>query len=279
MMQDETRTQAGNSTVNEMEGAMTKPRDSGVVMVNPFFPSPPATDPPPYGPIVGTSQSEPHPPVISAPTNAGATTTVSGGADPYAISVKDFGAIGDGSADDTAAINRALSALLSGTSPCRKLFFPSGTYAISGTLNLSASNCEIYGEGRETSVVRILNGSSVPQMWSVSWKHIAFHDFGCDGNISSFGISVGTAAWDRAGATYWSNPQGGAGYGGGQDCVWVGPTIYKCTANHTSSSSRPPGTPGGATYWVSIYDGLTAAQQANMTFGLLFAVSSSGDIA
>ena len=46
-------------------------------------------------------------------------------------SVKDFGAIGDGVTDDTAAINRALSELFcreANTEIRRSLYFPAGTY-------------------------------------------------------------------------------------------------------------------------------------------------------
>jgi polygalacturonase len=51
------------------------------------------------------------------------------------VSVKDFGAVGDGVADDTAAIQAAIDAVSGGT-----VFFPFGTYYITGTVNVD-SNC------------------------------------------------------------------------------------------------------------------------------------------
>jgi polygalacturonase len=58
-----------------------------------------------------------------------------------AASVKHFGAKGDGSTDDTAAIQRAIRATKSGT-----LVFPAGTYKLSSTLTLQ-SGVTYQGEG------------------------------------------------------------------------------------------------------------------------------------
>ena len=60
-----------------------------------------------------------------------------------AVSVKEFGANGDGVTDDLPAINRAL------TTVARKsrLLFPAGTYAVSGTV-IIPSKTQIFGVGR-----------------------------------------------------------------------------------------------------------------------------------
>jgi hypothetical protein len=50
--------------------------------------------------------------------------------------VKDYGAVGDGRADDTAAIQKALEAVRSKDSASRVLYFPAGTYRITATLKL-----------------------------------------------------------------------------------------------------------------------------------------------
>jgi hypothetical protein len=74
--------------------------------------------------------------------------------DSYAI-VTDFGATGDGTTDDTAAINRALNQLY-----CREinpqirrsLFFPAGTYIITDTINVPPY-AKLYGEGSNSSII------------------------------------------------------------------------------------------------------------------------------
>jgi hypothetical protein len=58
------------------------------------------------------------------------------------VSVKDFGAIGDGATNDTAALQAALNSIASGGS----LYFPFGTYNHTG-LSLTGSNINLYGDG------------------------------------------------------------------------------------------------------------------------------------
>lgn len=74
--------------------------------------------------------------------------------DSYAI-VTDFGAVGDGITDCTAAINRALYQLYCvDNNPAirRSLFFPAGVYLISGTINLP-TYATLYGEGVDGSTI------------------------------------------------------------------------------------------------------------------------------
>ena len=74
--------------------------------------------------------------------------------DSYAI-VTDFGATGDGTTDDTAAINRALNQLYcQAINPQirRSLFFPAGTYIVTDTINVPPY-AKLYGEGSNSSIV------------------------------------------------------------------------------------------------------------------------------
>jgi hypothetical protein len=80
-------------------------------------------------------------------------------------SVTDFGAVGDGVTDDTAAINRALYQLYCrevNPQVRRSLFFPAGTYLVSGTINIPPY-AMLYGEGTNSSVISLVNnGGAVP---------------------------------------------------------------------------------------------------------------------
>ena len=79
-------------------------------------------------------------PLCAAPAKAGAQAPVADefvGPFPSWANVKtDYGAVGDGKADDTAAIQKALEDVRSAASPKKVLFFPAGTYRITSTLQL-----------------------------------------------------------------------------------------------------------------------------------------------
>lgn len=78
-----------------------------------------------------------------------------------ALSVKDFGATGDGSTDDYTAINACFTAaLLAGKS----VYFPTGTYRITEQLTLlDADGLFIFGEGTEnaTTIRQVTNSKGV----------------------------------------------------------------------------------------------------------------------
>lgn len=65
---------------------------------------------------------------------------------PSGISVKDFGAIGDGDADDYDAIQSAINSGLSA------IYFPEGTYFISSAIQLPARDIELFGLGRASKI-------------------------------------------------------------------------------------------------------------------------------
>lgn len=73
--------------------------------------------------------------------------------DSYAVST-DFGAVGDGDTDVTAAINRSLFQLYciqSNTQIRRSLFFPAGTYIVTDTIKIPPF-AKLYGEGADSTI-------------------------------------------------------------------------------------------------------------------------------
>lgn len=83
---------------------------------------------------------------------ASGTTTPRPLSDRFAetLNVLDFGAVGDGTADDTAAIQAALSAAT--TAGGGSVHFPAGVFKVSAPLVLTGSNVTITGQGRATRI-------------------------------------------------------------------------------------------------------------------------------
>lgn len=81
------------------------------------------------------------------------------------ISAKDFGAVGDGVADDTAALNAWL-AYLSGNA--KMGYLPPGTYKITGTLSASGNNWGFTGAGRYSTVLKYSGASATADILSIS---------------------------------------------------------------------------------------------------------------
>jgi hypothetical protein len=86
--------------------------------------------------------------VLSNATNSPTTIGLSGtgGSVTTIVNVKNFGATGNGSTNDTAAINSAIAALTPGAT----LLFPCGTYLTTSQLTLSLSNITIDGSSCAT---------------------------------------------------------------------------------------------------------------------------------
>ena len=71
--------------------------------------------------------------------------------------VRDFGAVGDGVADDTAAINRALYQLYcrqANTQIRRTLYFPAGTYKVTESIVIP-TYAKLVGEGADCSIIEL----------------------------------------------------------------------------------------------------------------------------
>lgn len=73
------------------------------------------------------------------------------------VSVRNFGAVGNGVADDTAAIQAALNAASSGSS----VFFPTGNYKITSQIVLNTNNVCVFGDGSTQTIVTYAGANTV----------------------------------------------------------------------------------------------------------------------
>lgn len=104
--------------------------------------------------------------VSYTPAGTGAVTTTVQAKLRESVSVKDFGAKGDGTTDDTTAITNALAA-------SSAVYFPAGTYLTTGNINIANKN--ISGAGIGISIVKLsgtntnaslfINGGSISTPW------------------------------------------------------------------------------------------------------------------
>lgn len=89
-------------------------------------------------------------------TGVSATTTTVGAKLRQIVNIKDYGAVGDGIADDTLAVQRAI------TNSTGIVYIPAGTFKITG-VTLTAGK-QLIGENRATSILKLgaaLNGAGM----------------------------------------------------------------------------------------------------------------------
>lgn len=103
------------------------------------------------------------------------------------VSVKDFGAIGDGIANDTAAIQRAITQIYSSlrmdANPQvrRTIYFPAGTYKVTGDVLLIPPWLRIVGDGIESSIIKQTDGSQTCLFQSSDSKYNTAAQLGQNG--------------------------------------------------------------------------------------------------
>lgn len=105
------------------------------------------------------------------------------------LSVKDFGAVGDGTTDDTAAIQAAVTA--------SSVFFPAGTYRVVGTVSVPAGRTLFGHRGAKVLVDPAANYGGA---FDVSGDNVVFDGLGFDGNNTSTAVDAITGPTGPGGA-------------------------------------------------------------------------------
>lgn len=98
------------------------------------------------------------------------------------VNVKGYGAVGDGTTDDTAAIQLAID-----SANGRPVYLPTGTYKITSTINAPSSPLKftLYGDGRNSSIISAATlalGTDAIDISDSTWTHL--HDFAVVGGNS-----------------------------------------------------------------------------------------------
>lgn len=124
------------------------------------------------------------------------------------VSVKDFGAIGDGITDDTTAIQAAITSLNAGN--YKSLYFPAGNYRINNYFAITASGVSIIGDGPRQSVIKqhsnvdtFVVSSTTPSSQAIT--DVSFINLGIDyGSINNpySGVAINI---NRLGRGYFNN--------------------------------------------------------------------------
>jgi hypothetical protein len=99
------------------------------------------------------------------------------------LSVKDFGAVGDGVTDDTAAIQQAFTSAAAFT-PKKTVYFPAGTYVINPSTTIDATGCSIDGDGQNVSIIK---PSALTTAVVGGYQHITFNT---DSNFTVSNIQI-----------------------------------------------------------------------------------------
>lgn len=80
------------------------------------------------------------------------------------VNVLDFGAVGDGVADDTAAIQAAIDSITKG-----EVYFPAGTYKVTATIDITKNGIHLLGSGSWATEIRMTaNAPAIAIAGSVS---------------------------------------------------------------------------------------------------------------
>ena len=195
------------------------------------------------------------------PAGTGAVATTVQAKLRESVSVKDFGAKGDGVTDDTTAINAAITFASN-----HILYFPKGDYKISSTINFGLMT-SIVGEGPQASrIIASHSGVAVQINVPVTTPNLGdtysqiYENFGIVGNINTtFGFFMMRCIYCSFKNIWVTSPQGiSSGYAGFRvsGAMYLN-TYENCVANTTTNTQATV----GSAWWIG--NGLNEVANSN----------------
>jgi hypothetical protein len=153
------------------------------------------------------------------------------------VSVMDFGAVGNGTTDDTAAIQAAFD------SGARLIYVPFGSYLISSAITVSNDNVKVYGSVKGNSSYRFLSTANIEQ-FKVYGDYVEFQGlcFDCTNASHSYrhiqsysAVSLQVVDCLFNGADSITATGSGVGFGDGSGGIGgsIG-IVDRCVFNHSS---------------------------------------------
>ena len=143
------------------------------------------------------------------------------------VSVKDFGAKGDVTTDDTVSIQNAINT-------GKSIYFPDGTYGITAQLNLTVSNIQLYGNGTIKFLSSFSKTSGNLYAFYVTGNNILFEGLSFDGAAVTLATTNNAFIWNQGAqinvskCTFTSLPYGGSNV----NCA------FACTVDSTTPNCR-----------------------------------------
>jgi hypothetical protein len=131
------------------------------------------------------------------PAGTGAVSTTVQAKLRETVSVKDFGATGDGSTDDTTAISNAITYVSTNGGA---VYFPAGVYLTSASLVIDAPNVTLYGDGASQSTIQ----SNSASFWVIKYtdnadyltvKNLYIKGNAVDDSTTQYGIGYSVSSF------------------------------------------------------------------------------------
>ena len=112
------------------------------------------------------------------------------------INVKTFGAMGDGSTDDTSAVQSAINTV----SGADAVYFPAGIYKLTSALIMNGMSVHLYGDGCRISILRWVSGGGLTYSTTDIAQTLIVSDLTLETEVANGGTAI-SGSWPSIGSS------------------------------------------------------------------------------